>query len=187
MVSFTPTEVNGRTLQGTFIVPFSFWYSGLTLNDATLLVSDRKLGENKQKSWNISNTVFSPDAVLELFPKTSYFCTNDIFWRTCVKTALARWDKYCAFCYFVFSLCKCSYFAGISACKKTRICISSKHKLLLRALLGLFLHQIKFTRCTVENTFSLCQWVVQGIQAQTFHHLISHRHAHRALLSYSNS
>lgn len=29
--------------------PFSFWYSGLTLNDATLLVSDTKLGENKQK------------------------------------------------------------------------------------------------------------------------------------------
>jgi len=36
MGSFTPAEVNGRTLQGTFIVSFSFQYSGLTLNDHTL-------------------------------------------------------------------------------------------------------------------------------------------------------
>lgn len=49
MVSFTPTKVNGRTLHGTFIASFSFWYSGLTLRGGTLLFNDRKLGENTQK------------------------------------------------------------------------------------------------------------------------------------------
>lgn len=49
MVSPTPGEVNSRNLRGTFIVSFSFQYLGLTLNDATSLVIDRKLGENERE------------------------------------------------------------------------------------------------------------------------------------------
>lgn len=41
-----------------------------------------------------------------------------------MKITLERWDRYCAFCYFVFNLSKYSYFASILACKESRICIS---------------------------------------------------------------
>jgi len=67
---------------------------------------------------------FPPNAVLELFPKTCHFCTNNIFQRTCTKITLSRWDRYYAFCYVAFKLCKCPYFVSILACKESRICIS---------------------------------------------------------------
>lgn len=129
MVSFTPTEVNGRTLHGTFIASFSFWYSGLTLRGGTLLFNERKLGENKQKWVEIPVRQRYPFrcSLGFFFPKMSYFCTNNVFWKTWIKITLAIWGRYCVFCYFAFSLYQSSYFDSILACKESIICISVRN------------------------------------------------------------
>lgn len=72
----------------------------------------------------------------------------------------------------------------IGACQERaqelNFCLSSKHKLLLYAQLGLFLYQVQLTRDTVENTFFLCH---QAYQEQIFQHLINLGKAHTQVSS----